>query len=224
MLGNDDWSRIDRRSVLAASGVAATVGLAGCLGSLTGADNPEGELHERYGYPSTDMEEEPPVDADHTVELLMDPPEDDDAPPEFYFDPVGLAIDAGDVVRFEFHSPDHAVAAFHEAFGRTHRAPENAEPISSPMMEVGTYWLCQFDEPGVWDIYCPPHEFLGMGMRLVVDEASGPAIDPADPDYEGAERPPEPALAATFNAETLAPDNILDESSVPWDDIDIDDA
>ncbi|QFU82424.1 hypothetical protein GCU68_07765 [Natronorubrum aibiense] len=39
-------------------------------------------------------------------------------------------------------------------------------------------WLVEFDEPGVWGLYCPPHEMFGMGMRIVVDEATGPATEP----------------------------------------------
>ncbi|WIV68099.1 twin-arginine translocation signal domain-containing protein [Natrialbaceae archaeon AArc-T1-2] len=238
-----------RRQFLQYSGiVGAGVLTAGCLGSDDDPEEPAddgenggngndggeddddeggngngdtGDLHPRYGYPSVSMDDEQPVENDHTVELLMDyPDEDEDRPPEFFFEPAGLAIEPGDVIRFDFHTPDHAVAAFHRAFGRTHRAPDDAEPVSSPMMDTGTYWLCAFDEPGVWDLYCPPHEFLGMGMRIVVgEERGGPATEPADPDYEGEERPPEPALAAAFNADALEPETILEEGDVPWADV-----
>ncbi|TYL38308.1 hypothetical protein CV102_10860 [Natronococcus pandeyae] len=227
-----------RRTFLTAA-TAGSVALAGCLsgdddgGTDDEAENDESdgdnggddeessdELHERYGYPSTSMDEEPPVDYDHEIDLLMDyPGEDEDRPPEFYFEPAGLAIEAGDVVKFNFLTPDHAVAAFHEGFGRTHRVPEGAEPLSSPMMDVDTYWLCSFEESGVYDLYCPPHEFLGMGMRLVVDEASGPATEPAVTEAEGQVRPPEEALAATFNADALEAERILEEGSVSWHDL-----
>lgn len=183
-----------------------------------GTDDLEQTLHQRYGYPSTSIDEDEPVESDHLVQLLMEPQEQ--GPPEFYFEPAGLAVETGDVVRFEFQSPDHAVAAFHEAFGRTHRCPQDAEPISSPMMAVGTYWLCAFEQPGVWDLYCPPHEMLGMGMRLVVNEASGPGAEPADPEAAGdGKRPPDEPLVATFNAEALDADSILGAGEVSWEEV-----
>ena len=164
------------------------------------------------------IDEDEPVESDHVVELLMEPQEQ--GPPEFYFEPAGLAIEAGDVVRFEFQSPDHAVTAFHEAFGRTHRCPDDAEPVSSPMMAVGTYWLCAFEQPGVWDLYCPPHEMLGMGMRIVVDETTGPGAGVADPEAAGeGERPPDEPLVATFNAEALDADAIVEAGEIPWEDV-----
>ena len=227
-----------RRTFLTAA-TAGSVALAGCLsGDDDGTDDEaengdesdgddggddegaSGELHDRYGYPSTSMDEESPVDHDHEIDLLMDYPEEgEDRPPEFYFEPAGLAIEAGDVIKFNFLTPDHAVAAFHEGFGRTHRVPEDAEPLSSPMMDTDTYWLCSFEETGVYDLYCPPHEFLGMGMRLVADEASGPATEPAVTEIDEQARPPEEALAATFNDEALGPERILEEGSVSWHDL-----
>lgn len=218
----------NRRTFLTATAVG-TAALAGCLGSDddngdeengddngANGDDGEDELHDRYGYPSTG-DEEPPVEPDHEVDLVAN--EGDG--PAFYFDPVGLAVESGDVVRFNFDSPDHAVAAFHEAFGRGHRAPEDAEALSSPMMAVGTYWLAEFEAEGAWDLYCPPHEGMGMGMRIVVDEATGPATEPAaDMEYvPGESLPPQEALAATYDNEAIDPETILEEGTVPWDDL-----
>ncbi|ELY44973.1 cupredoxin domain-containing protein [Natronorubrum sulfidifaciens] len=215
----------NRRTFLAATAVGSAL-LAGCLSSDDEgeADNgdddsePTAELHERYGYPTTEGEE-PPVEPDHEVDLLMDQPEQ--GPPEFYFEPAGLAVESGDVVQFNFNSPDHAVTTFHEAFGRSHRAPEDAEALSSPMMAVGTSWLAEFEAAGVWDLYCPPHESMGMGMRIVVDEATGPATEPAgEMVYEpGESLPPEDQLAATYDNDALEPETILEDGSVTWDDL-----
>jgi len=219
----------NRRTFLAATAVGSAA-LAGCLGSDddNGDDDAESEngdgesesaeLHERYGYPSTSMDDEPPVEPDHEVNLRMDADGDDVV---FYFEPAGLAIESSDVVQFNFETPDHSVAAFHEAFGRGHRTPEDSEPLSSPMMAVGTYWLASFETEGVWDLYCPPHEMLGMGMRIVVDEATGPGTEPAaEMEYEpGESLPPQEPLAATFDNEALDPETILEEGSVSWHDL-----
>ncbi len=202
--------------------------LAGCLGSdddaggETETDDESGsELHERYGYSSTSMDEEPPVEPDHEVDLLMNPPAEEEMPPEFYFEPAGLAIETGDVVQFNFLTLDHSVATFHEEFGRSPRTPEDAEPLSSPMMATETYWLCPFEEAGVYDLYCPPHEDHGMGMRIVADEATGPATEPADPDnyVPGEQLPPQGKLLDTFNSAALDAERILEEGSVPWEDV-----
>lgn len=219
-----DSSGSNRRTFLAATAVGSTL-LAGCLSSDDGGDDggdnndePTAELHERYGYPTTEGEE-PPVEPDHEVDLLMDQPEQ--GPPVFYFEPVGLAVESGDVVQFNFNSPDHAVTTFHEAFGRSHRAPEGAEALSSPMMAVGTNWLAEFESEGIWDLYCPPHESMGMGMRIVVDETTGPATEPAgEMEYvPGESLPPEEQLAKTYDNEALEPETILEEGSVAWDDL-----
>ncbi|ELY54250.1 hypothetical protein C493_12888 [Natronolimnohabitans innermongolicus JCM 12255] len=90
-------------------------------------------------------------------------------------------------------------------------------------MAVGTYWLAEFEAEGVWNLYCPPHEGMGMGMgmRIVVDEATGPATEPAgEMEYEpGESLPPQEALAATFDNESIDPETVLEEGSVPWEDL-----
>lgn len=120
----------------------------------------------------------------HDVVLVIEPVEGRPVP-EFYFEPVGLFIEPGDTVSFMAQSPHHTVTAYHPLQGKPLRVPEGVEPFSSPMMPIGSSWDYTFDVPGVYDIWCGPHESYGMVMRIVVGEASGPAL--ATPDDFGPE-------------------------------------
>ncbi|MFB6310868.1 MAG: plastocyanin, partial [Salinirussus sp.] len=51
-------------------------------------------------------------------------------------------------------------------------------PFSSPVINAGGFWLYRSESPGTYDVFCAPHEFFGMVMRLVVG-------DPDDSDYDG---------------------------------------
>ena len=222
-------SSLSRRTLLASVGTGAVVGIAGCLGSAstgsddttTAADTPtpdDGDaVHPRWGFIGETMETPAPVEADHVVQLLI--AEREEGPiPMFYFEPTGLFVESGDVVKFVFATPDHAVTTFHPGLGRTQRVPDGVPALSSPMMTAGSYWLYRFETPGVYDLYCPPHEPYGMTMRVVVDEAGGPATQPAstEPAAHGQPRPPMAMSAAILNDDALAPENVVEKGTVAW--------
>lgn len=135
--------------------------------------------------------------------------------PEFYFEPTGLSIEPGDVVQFTLASPDHTVTAYHPDLGRQRRVPEGVPPFSSPVLGGEAFWLYRFDEPGVYDVLCSPHEIFGMVMRIVVGEPEEDFGEPAPPDRRG------PVLTAelVLNDEALAPANIDAEGEVSWADL-----
>ncbi|WP_435360207.1 cupredoxin domain-containing protein [Haloarchaeobius sp. DFWS5] len=146
--------------------------------------------------------------------------------PEFYFCPTGLAIDSGDVVKFDFVTGHHTVSGYHPGFGYKARVPDGVPPFSSPVMPTGGYWLYRFEEAGVYDYFCGPHEIFGHVGRIVVGAPNGfePIPDPC------AGGPPEAGEGHSlripgFTANTvlrdaaLDPDHIVDEGRVPWDDI-----
>ncbi|WP_336359588.1 cupredoxin domain-containing protein [Haladaptatus sp. ZSTT2] len=167
----------------------------------------------------------------HTVELRLDDadvlfPEEGDSDeqadgeaegfPDFYFDPVGLAISVGDIIEFPNASADlHTVTAIHPRFfGLPRRIPEGAAPFSSPPVMSGENWIYQFTEPGVYDIMCLPHFDLGMVMRVVVtgdgcEQPKAPA---------GSEQLP-PPVATVLDAELLTPQNIIDNGPIAWEDL-----
>ncbi|WP_155120559.1 cupredoxin domain-containing protein [Haloprofundus marisrubri] len=140
-------------------------------------------------------------------------------PLDFYFEPVGLRIDPGTVVSFDFVTPEHGVTGYHVLQGRQQRVPESVPPLTSPTLAGNRSWLYRFDEPGVYDLFCPPHEAYGMAMRIVVGDEPGPIVrgESTGGDEEGPElRPPLPASAAVLDDPQLQPQNIVDSGRVSW--------
>lgn len=142
-------------------------------------------IHPTLGYSGLSPDEDLPsaLQPDHEVDLVTEPRAD--APlPEFYFEPTGLHVSQGDVVRFNLVTPDHTVTAYHPGLGRQRRVPEGVPPFSSPVLAGETFWLYRFDETGVYDMLCAPHEIFGMVGRVVVGEASAEWMDDDDDDTE----------------------------------------
>lgn len=176
---------VDRRSVMKALGVGTAV----TLGSGTVAadhDQPHPpHIDSHYGYSAPEEEHLPEkLRPDRTVDLHVEEERIDVSNlPEvtvefgaFHFHPVGMQIEPGSVVRFDFHSPEHTVSAFHPKQGRQLRVPTGVPEFSSPLIGAGGFWLYRFDEPGVYDLFCAPHEFGGMGMRIVVGDDPGDVV------------------------------------------------
>lgn len=133
--------------------------------------------------------------------------------PEFFFEPTGLFIEPGDTVKFVADTPHHTATAYHAMQAKVQRVPEGVEPFSSPVIPIGQSWDYTFTVPGVYDIWCGPHEQYGMAMRVVVGDATGPGADPVT-DFS-----PEGALATAgtvLNDPALAPLNIMAVGQVMW--------
>lgn len=100
-----------------------------------------------------------------------------------YFDPVGLWVPSGTVVRWRVERSVHTVTAYHPANGnRELRIPERAQAWDSGYLteEPGrNAFEYRFVVPGVYDYFCQPHELAGMVGRIVVGEpGSGPGTRP----------------------------------------------
>lgn len=179
---------LDRRTVLRALGLGGVA----ALGAGTAAadhdppDTPHIDSHFGYAAPSDECLPGK-LRPDHTVELHIE-----EGPLGFHFDPMGLQIDVGDVVRFDFLSPDHSVTPYHPAHGRQQRVPDAEVPFSSPLVPAGGFWLFEFDHAGTYDLYCGPHQIFGMVMRLVVGDPDSPQYDG---DFGTQGRPPVSAAA-----------------------------
>lgn len=229
--------------MLAALGAATMPTVAGCAGSSNDPDDDTEDddsnsspmdsdntqqqdqqtnsdsIDPRFGYIGTG-DDSPPVEPDHKVELLIR--ERENVPiPEFYFEPAGLAVEPGDTVRFNLATPHHNVNAYHPAFGYTQRVPGDAPPYSSPVLGVGEYWLYTFRTEGVHNIMCAPHELFGMVGSIVVGSATGPGANPVGeaPAPTEASRPPEFTAGLVLSDPAMAPENIVDQGSVSWDDL-----
>lgn len=217
----------DRRRLLQALGVGAAVT---AFGSGTAAASRSADDHDidpNFGYTALSPDDDLPVDPDHEVELLIRPRSDGPIP-EFFFSPTGLFVERGDTVAFHFTTPDHAVTAYHPFVGRQQRIPDRrADPgfITSPMLGSGAVWLFTFDEAGVYDFFCPPHEVFGMAMRIVVGKPTGPGAStvpdpcmPGEGEGEGG-RPPGLTSALILRDPALAPERIVRRKRVEWDEI-----
>ena len=150
----------------------------------------------------------------HDVHMLIQPVEGEPFP-EFYFEPTGLFIEPGDTVRFIADTPHHTVTALHQQHGYpVTRVPDGVGPFSSPVVPVGETWEYTFEEPGVYDLVCVPHEIFGMAIRVVVGEATGPGAQPVPEEFVGQQ-----SSATLLAAPSLSPDNIMESGTVSWSEI-----
>ena len=226
---------MDRRQVLKAAGVTSTIPLAAGLGAASDLEGtgqrrrecPQSNcIHPVLGYSGLEGDERlpEPMRPDHAVALDTRPPSGERPLPEFVFDPTGLHVEPGDVVRFDLEAPDHTVTAYHPALGRQRRVPEGVPAFSSPVLGVDTFWLYRFDRPGVYDVLCAPHEIFGMVGRIVVgDPPAEPNFGPAGPvETDGAEvelRPPALTAELVYEDPALEPATIAERGRVGWDEL-----
>ncbi|MBX0287738.1 cupredoxin domain-containing protein [Haloarcula salinisoli] len=211
-----------RRPLLKALGGGVALSLGG--GAVVAGQETETTdgIDSYYGYPVPDPEAIPTdLEPDHEVTLHADLPEDladPERPPYFHYEPSGLAVEPGDVVQFTAVTPDHSVTAYHPEMGFQQRVPDDVAPFSSPVLSAGAAWLYEFDEPGVYDVYCGPHHVLGMVMRLVVGDVEADYVDT----FEGREpTDDQPPLFAPFSQAFLEQElNALsdenEECEWPW--------
>ncbi|HEX2037159.1 MAG TPA: plastocyanin/azurin family copper-binding protein [Chloroflexota bacterium] len=204
-----------RRFIVSAGGAAllgAALGLAG-VRAMDGSS--PATTSDRQAPPAYPQPAEQTDRADHEVDLLI--AERAGAPPgtipEFYFEPVGLAIQPGQTVRFNAVMPHHTVTAYHAQHVKPMRVPEGVPPFSSPIIPIGESWSYTFTRPGVYDLWCGPHEQFGMAMRLVVGEVSGPAAEPPT-DFGPAGTLG--AAGAVLSDPALAPARVLARGRVSW--------
>lgn len=251
----NSFDKFDRRTVLktAGAGLAAGSVLPGAasannrskgkkqhldpLWGYTGLVEPPEEEGEQLEFPS--LKSFPPqMRPDHLVKLHVGFEFGGQELPALHFHPTGLHVEPGDVVMFQLHSPDHTVTAYHMEIRFGQRVPEDAEPFSSPVLPKGGYWLYRFDEAGVYDLFCSPHEFWGMVMRIVAydEEEDGEVPDGYGPKVKGpapfnllnnlealglGKNPPFhiPSSLEALTSDALTPSNIVSEEKVHYEEV-----
>lgn len=246
---------MNRRFLMKVFGAGA---VASALGGTAAGKNPGGaSIDEVYGATYFKDEHVPSGLVDHVVELhehdppgahegfpLVDSPEDGDMVPdteesEFFFDPVGLHVEPGDVVQFKIHGPvTHTATSFHPYYEGLPKRVPNEKPYSSPPIAAeepaegeeggpADSWLYRFTTKGVHDIACLPHFPLGMVMRIVVFDPKRDSLDDIS-DYPNI--PPASKVPVFTNAYTVLdapelddPDDIVNEpdGEVAWADLTI---
>jgi len=173
---------MERRQVLRAAGFAATAGLTGLAGCSSPSSDTETEP------PATDT----PAEATETAEATATPSGSGGATvemltegEEYYFDPIGLAVEPGTTVTFENVSGGHSATAYDESndSASVNRIPEGASAFDSGILsEEGATFEHTFETAGTYDYFCIPHKSLGMVGRIVVGEPGGPAEGSMPPD------------------------------------------
>jgi plastocyanin len=100
-----------------------------------------------------------------------------------WFDPIGLLIQPGHVVRWVNKDPGnaHTSTAFHPANERPLRIPESVASWDSGYLLPEESFEMRFTVEGVYDYFCVPHEHAGMVGRIVVAGPDSLAVFEAAP-------------------------------------------
>lgn len=97
------------------------------------------------------------------------------------FDPVGVLIAPGSIVRWICDQNVHTTTAYSpKNDNHALRIPENAQPWTSDYLLPGQSFEVTLTEEGVYDYFCVPHELAGMVGRIIVGKATGPGRLPFD--------------------------------------------
>jgi plastocyanin len=117
------------------------------------------------------------------------------------FDPIGLLVQPGQIIRWLLDSSVHTTTAYHpDNGGRSLRIPKGAKPWDSGyLVNPGEHFDVTLTVEGVYDYFCLPHEQAGMVGRIIVGKPDGPGALPFDyfkADPATAKWLPVPAAAA----------------------------
>jgi plastocyanin len=98
------------------------------------------------------------------------------------FRPAVTEISPGDEVKFTIEQGVHSITLYHpDNGGETRdlqlRAPEGVEAWDSLNIQAGETYTVTFDQPGVYDYFCRPHEDQGMVGTVIVGENDDPTQD-----------------------------------------------
>ena len=88
-----------------------------------------------------------------------------------WFDPVGLLVQPGQMVRWINRDPGnaHTATAYHPAnSGKPNRIPPGAQPWDSGYLLPDESFSVKLTVPGVYDYFCITHEQAGMVGRIIV--------------------------------------------------------
>ncbi|WP_336359838.1 cupredoxin domain-containing protein [Haladaptatus sp. ZSTT2] len=201
-----------RRRYLKAAGAVVTVGLAGCVstpgepGGTTTTDATGDDLDDEH------MDDEH-MDDEHMDDGHMDGEGDEDTYAHgdiqigepmasvtvemvgengFHFLPHVVHIVPGGTVTWELVNSVHDTVAYHPDNGKPARIPAGTAPWRSPLIsDPGETFAVTFEQEGVYDYFCTPHETFGMVGRVIVgtpDLDAEPAMAPPQDDLPAGAR------------------------------------
>ena len=81
-----------------------------------------------------------------------------------WFDPIGLQVEPGTIIRWVVRQNVHTTTAYHPRNDHHPlRIPDRATPWDSGfLVNPGNHFDVTLTVPGVYDYYCMPHEAAGM--------------------------------------------------------------
>lgn len=240
MRGSDSGERFSspRRDVLRAVGAGGALAAVGGVRLAQEDDTGDGPGDGAGSDDGTPAPES--AGAVHEVLTLIGPSTNEARPADFYYEPTGLHVQPGDVVRLVAATPDHNLTSYHPAFGMQRRMPVDVGPVATPILgwrpesiagdaveppaepgaeptptptpgtgtqtptpaatpdgtatpgesdeggdgasgPVPDTYLVAFEQPGVYDFLCSPHETFGMAMRVVVGDVTEAPFETSDP-------------------------------------------
>lgn len=177
--------RRTRRRFLSGVGVAATIGLAGCISSINSGQNNEaqhGNTTESPGNGHTDTHGSSLDGPSASATVAMKTNNGGS-----HFTPHVVWIEQGGTVTWELGSGSHTTTAYSEENDAPQRIPDSANAWDSgTLSEQGKMFKHTFETVGVYDYFCIPHEGMGMLGTVIV----------GDPDPEGQSglQPPQDSL------------------------------
>lgn len=178
----------DRRGVLRLGGAATFAALAGCSVGSDAESTPDDD-HDHTSTPGGSGGDEPPgadvvggpddLQAAPTVEATS--LDSDQGAGQHVFTPAVVWVEASATVTFEDVAGGHSVTAYHPDNDRPERVPSSAGGFDSGLLDQGETFELTFEEPGVYNYYCIPHEGLGMvGLVVVEGPQDGPGTTQPD--------------------------------------------
>jgi len=136
-MSRDGRLRSQRRTVMQALGAGATLWVFGGSAAAQQEDDPDegGGAEEGDGTGDGNGGTGGETGTVHTVEtLIRGPPTNPNRPADFFYQPTGLHVQPGDVIKWVFTTPDHNVVPYHPAFGMRRRVPTGVTAFSSPLL------------------------------------------------------------------------------------------
>jgi plastocyanin len=133
----------------------------------------------------------------------------------FYFDPIGLHIEPGTMVRWICRANGLSALAFHPDHDNHElRIPEGARPFDSGVLWRGDTFEWTFEVEGTYDYYSRNQEVIGMVGRIVVGSAGGPGENPLGYGAREGRTPPFRELMRTH--QVISSQEIVQKGTVPY--------
>jgi plastocyanin len=122
------------------------------------------------------------------------------------FDPIGLLVQPGQILRWRCVANVHTTTAYHPGnAGHSLRIPEGAPPWNSDYLLPGETFEVTLTIEGVYDYFCVPHEMAGMVGRIIVGRPEGPGTRPFDPSVPEAARAAFPEIGRIMAERVVHP-------------------